>query len=48
MVLVKMFGSNDFYHNSKIVELTNQGRLEEFNQAKHNRFAAYTLGKQYV
>ena len=31
MVLVKTFGSNDFYHNSKIVELTNHGRLEQFN-----------------
>ena len=48
MILVKTFGSNDFYHNSQIAALTNQGRLEQFNQAKHNRFAAYTLGRQYV
>jgi len=48
MVLVKTFGSNDFYHNSKITKLTNQGRLEQFNQAKHNRSAAYTLGSQHV
>ena len=48
MVLVKSFGSDDFYFNSQIAELTNQGRLEQFNQAKHNRFAAYTLGSQHV
>ena len=48
MVLVKTFGTNDFYHNSKITKLTNQGRLEQFNQAKHNRSAAYALGSQHV
>ena len=45
MVLVKTFGSNDFYLNTQIAKLTNHGRLEQFNQAKHNRFATYTLGR---
>ena len=48
MVLVKTFGSNDFYLNTQIAKLTNHGRLEQFNQAKHNRSAAFTLGSQHV